>query len=1675
MVQTPSNSLTSVLQLRLSGRARYAVGVAAFSATLLIVLFLQQLGGEKPLAAGSAFMAAVVIASAFGGAGPGLLVIALSVAALHAIFVPNDSSWGALLEDELRLLVFAAVALLAHGLNIGRLKLYERLERSRETLSDFLENASVAMHWVGPDGSILWANQAELDMMGVTREEYLGHHIAQFHEDEGKIEDILLRLRRGEAIAGYATRLRRGDGRVLDVLIDCNALWEDGRFVHTRTFTRDVTARIAAETELKEQRRELEIILAGITDGITAHAPGGRIIYANDTAKRLIGAAGVESMEAGDLPGIMKSTEILTEDGRRFPLAEMPVLRALGGKGPSETTMRVIDRETGEESWIEVKALPMADASGRVQMAVNIFRDVSESRAAHEALLLSEEHLQREHAEAVRLYESETIARSRAEAAVRRTAALQAVAAALVEARTPQEAGAALLREGMAALDARMGRVLLVDEARGFLRPVASAGFEESPLLQSDIALTGEVPLAAAARLRKGLFVESPQDQARDFPDLIVADAIRSWAAIPVMVEERVIAVMGFIWSQERKFSSDEIDLIFAFGRLAAQALERARLYQSEQASRREAELASQRIAGLQGVTVALGETMTQAQVAEVVLREGIEAAGASTGLIALFDRTSAELFVAARRGFPRDVVVPHRYALNADVPLTRAVATGRAVYIRDGGSDAPQGLGAPALPDEQAWAVIPIIHNDEVFGALRFSWKERRSFQPEERHLLEALAGQTGQAFERARLYQSEQQSRRSAEQSAFQMARLHASRSALARALTPMDVAAVIVREGVAALQGRAGSVALISADGEFLDLISTVGDPAQALGHWRRLPLSQAGPFAEALRARSLLYFDSVQSLAARHPEMAGGGLNGAVALVPLAVDERNYGVFAVGVPPSGDLSLAEKDLLQAFANQGAQALDRARLYEDQMEARRAAEAAAERVSRLQSVTAALSEAVTTADVSAVFSERGLPATGARAGAIYHLNEASQELSVVARSGHPSIDEDARVLSLSNFPQLESVVHGSAPAFIRTADELDEAGRRMATRHGPQSLSWALLPLQLERRAIGMIGLSFEAPQEFGEPQRDLLITLGRQFGQALGRARLYEAERTLRERLNAVMSDIPGVVWETWGEPGREDQRTDFVSGYVEQMLGYTVEECLATPNFWLKIVHPEDLERVAAKAAEDFASGQPSINQFRWLRKDGRTLHVLAHSSVIQDDQGRPIGMRGVNLDVTERKRAEDGIELLVHASDILGSSLDLDTTLKSVAGICVPAIADWCAIDLVADGQMERVALVHQDGAKLELARGLERRQEDPQHLGRVREALRTLKPTLLREITPDLLEMVTDSDRRAIIQELGFRSGMLLPLVGRDEVLGLLTLANAESTHRFDAQDLALAEELGRRAGIAVQNARLYSESLQARSELQRSNQSKDEFLGLVSHELRTPITSIYGGARFLHLRAAKVDERTRDELILTMEQESEKLYRLVENLLALARMELGSEIPMEPVLLGVLAEKAANAFRSSHKEREVIVENEAQGVMAIGEPTYVEQVIQNFLSNAEKYSPPEEPISIKVTVDIRSKAVMVRVRDRGPGVPPDEIGLIFDSFYRSSTTSGKAPGKGLGLTVCKRLVEAQGGKIWARHRRQGGLEVGFSLPLAEPRPEGLEDDEATASGSAEADVAKP
>jgi signal transduction histidine kinase len=233
---------------------------------------------------------------------------------------------------------------------------------------------------------------------------------------------------------------------------------------------------------------------------------------------------------------------------------------------------------------------------------------------------------------------------------------------------------------------------------------------------------------------------------------------------------------------------------------------------------------------------------------------------------------------------------------------------------------------------------------------------------------------------------------------------------------------------------------------------------------------------------------------------------------------------------------------------------------------------------------------------------------------------------------------------------------------------------------------------------------------------------------------------------------------------------------------------------------------------------------------------------------------------------------------------------------------------------------------------------------------------------------------------------------------------------------------------------------------------ELRQANAVKDEFLGLVSHELKTPITTILGNAEVLRKRAALLDEADRVIALTDIQDEASRLQNIIDNMLVLARLETAQRIDLEPVLIHRLVLNVADRHMQRNPHRTVHVRYDDALPPVIGSSTYVEQVVANLLSNAEKYSSMQAPIDIGVARD--GARMVVTVSDRGVGVPPNELERVFTPFYRSPGAANYAQGFGIGLAVCKRLIEVQHGRIWAEACPDGGTCFSFELPIAGDEP---------------------
>jgi signal transduction histidine kinase len=599
---------------------------------------------------------------------------------------------------------------------------------------------------------------------------------------------------------------------------------------------------------------------------------------------------------------------------------------------------------------------------------------------------------------------------------------------------------------------------------------------------------------------------------------------------------------------------------------------------------------------------------------------------------------------------------------------------------------------------------------------------------------------------------------------------------------------------------------------------------------------------------------------------------------------------------------------------------------------------------------------------------------------------------------------------------------------------------------------------------------------------------------------------------------------------------------------------------------------EDGQPLSADQLPDrlaIARGRPTAETIvcsSW-RATGEERWYMVQASPVQGEDGSVEKVVVVLRDVTDQKREDSARHFLTEALATVSSILDQTGAARRLAQLSVPRLADFCAIDLLdVDGTIEPVALAHVD----------KQLEATAWRLARLHPVLpddRTGPGRVVREGQPEFVDRAGEappSKRRAAgadepFTTLGLTSWLRVPLLARGGPIGSLTLASGPSGRALGAHDLSLAEELGARAGIALENARLYESADDRRAELdavlaaigeavlvfdargrlrltnraaenlfsadpprsvaqlarrvdpaassphdgpaaegddRESSQqmaltslegevqlpgrdrwfelrryrsrrtpadrgerhgpfvvvlrdvtdaraaraAREAFLGMLSHELRTPITTIYGGSELLE---RELDEDRRNEVVGDIRSEAERLARLVEDLLVMTRVERGGvEIGDEPVLVQRVVPRVVQALasRSPGLRIETLVADNLPAVR--GDVTYIEQVLRNLLTNAVRYGEGLER-GVTVAAEEQDSEVVVRVLDLGPGLGADDPERLFQLFYRSEAAQRVPGGAGIGLFVCRHLVDAMGGRIWAARRPEGGSEFGFGLPV--------------------------
>jgi len=419
----------------------------------------------------------------------------------------------------------------------------------------------------------------------------------------------------------------------------------------------------------------------------------------------------------------------------------------------------------------------------------------------------------------------------------------------------------------------------------------------------------------------------------------------------------------------------------------------------------------------------------------------------------------------------------------------------------------------------------------------------------------------------------------------------------------------------------------------------------------------------------------------------------------------------------------------------------------------------------------------------------------------------------------------------------------------------------------------------------------------------------------------------------------------------------------------------------------------------------------------------------------------------------EAEAARQRLAFLAEASRVLASSLDYETTLERVAQLAVPTLADWCFVDVAdEDGSIRRLAVAHVDPSKGDWAAELKTHFSVPADAPHgPPTVLRTGQPELIAEVSGRLELLLPSTGKPGlleILRQIDPRSWMIVPLTARARTFGAITFVAAESGRRYSPADLALADDLARRAAIAVDNARLYQEAQDALA-------ARDEFLSVAAHELKTPTTSLvaYTGLALKQLdRPAGPDPNRLRSVLGSLDREATKFGGLVSQLLDRSKIDAGQlALNRAPTDLSRMLEDVAARAGIGTRRRHAISVHAPTPVWALVDPLRVEQVLTNLLSNAIKYSPAGGPIEVDVSRPDPGN-VSIAVRDHGIGIPVEHRQRLFDRAYRVRPGDNVA-GMGLGLFIARQIVESHGGSIAVEAPPDGGSRFIVTLPVGDDR----------------------
>jgi PAS domain S-box-containing protein len=477
------------------------------------------------------------------------------------------------------------------------------------------------------------------------------------------------------------------------------------------------------------------------------------------------------------------------------------------------------------------------------------------------------------------------------------------------------------------------------------------------------------------------------------------------------------------------------------------------------------------------------------------------------------------------------------------------------------------------------------------------------------------------------------------------------------------------------------------------------------------------------------------------------------------------------------------------------------------------------------------------------------------------------------------------------------------------------------------------------------------------------------------------------------------------------------------------------------------IHPDDRRRVQVAVRAATLQGAPLAVEYRVLWPDGTLRWISSRGELVRASDGRPVQLVGAHVDITERKWSDARLRLLAETGTLLRHALDAETTLRGIVELLVPPFADDAVVyALTPAGGVRALAWSCADPDRMALLGLLLEEPSPPDPGSPVYAVLEHGAPRLLRgEAARTLLTLPFGGHVEVSGMITPPRAGLVVPLMARGRTIGALSCAIVQPGRAYDEADLELAQEVAWRAAMAIDNARLYQEAQQA-------IRVRDNFITVASHDLRSPLTVLLGQTQLLERRAEleNLSERV-VRTVRSIAQQGERLNRLIASLLDLSRIQTGRlTLDLATLDLGALLQRIVAELQPSLSSHVLTLLTEPATCVVRGDELRLEQVFQNLIGNAVKYTPASGTIVIRL--ERSAAAVQVAVEDQGIGIPPEAMPHLFEQFYRApNAKAGAATGLGIGLYVVREIVGLHGGVVEVSSEEGRGSTFTVTLPLPE------------------------